>query len=229
MTYVLDPFVYLRLQASSKVIPHNGNLSVICDLACGEGIFMRLVESIFPNALKIGIDIDNKKLKRAKLNTTQTDFILADIRFIPLRLSSCDLIFCFEAIEHLDDTKSFLHEVRRILTSVGSFVISTPNIHSLSSLTAKFVYFMLGKKYVAFDKTHINLFWPNKLFAELERASFKILDINGFWLLPVGLSYPPLLRRLIKHSSIEKILIKTFRNKFLISLAFITIVICKRR
>src|SRR5579871_3121120 len=38
-----------------------------------------------------------------------------------------DLVVAFEVIEHLEDWRGFLREARRVLTSNGQLVVSTPN------------------------------------------------------------------------------------------------------
>ncbi len=226
MTYIHDPFAYLRLQVIKKLIPQN-KYSTICDLGCGEGLFTEFIEKQTNNSQVIGIDINSKKIERAIINSPSTVYIRGDSTKIPLKSSSCDLVFCFELIEHINNTKSLLQEVRRILKPEGIFILSTPNIHSFTAFTGKIAYFMMNKKYTAFDETHINLFWPERLLDNLRVSNFKKVDIYGIFPYPTGFTYPPFLRKLIKSPYLLKFLSKTFKNKFLVELSFITLVICK--
>jgi len=74
-----------------------------------------------------GIDFSRKALARATgvgIKVAQAD-IEAGLPFAP---ESFDCVVAAEIIEHLDDTDSFLKELKRILAPGGLLVISTPNL-----------------------------------------------------------------------------------------------------
>jgi 2-polyprenyl-3-methyl-5-hydroxy-6-metoxy-1,4-benzoquinol methylase len=227
MTIMRDPFRDLRLYATKSVIAPDSSASIICDLGCGDGSFIRFIQDDYANSNIVAVDVNRSKIRKAA-KFIRASFIIADVRHIPLRQSSCDMVSCLEVVEHMKTTKSFFNDIIRILKRGGIFVISTPNIHSLSTSTAKIAYSISRKKYAAFDTTHTNLYWPERLVKELEESSFHDLHLYGFWLLPVGLSWPPLLLILSRRRCLLKILSKIIRNKFLAKTAFITIVKCKR-
>jgi len=203
------------------------NASIFCDLGSGDGAFIKLIQDDFPNSRIVGLDLDKSKIREASANDN-VDFIVADVHFIPLQQSSCDIVTCLEVVEHINNFASFFNEIERVMKPEGTFVISTPNIRSFSAITASFVYAVLGKKYKAFDETHVNLYRPERIMKRLETFSFHDFRLSGFWLLPSGLSWSPLLSALTTNGRLVRLLSKSFSNKFLVKLAFITIVKCRR-
>lgn len=71
----------------------------------------------------------------------KNDFIPKDIPFkridlnskTPYENNSFDIVTNCEGIHYLDNPRFFINEVRRILRKDGVFVVSFPNLHSLSS------------------------------------------------------------------------------------------------
>src|SRR5262249_39376568 len=54
-------------------------------------------------------------------------FEMASCSALPHRDASFDLVVGFEVIEHLENWREFLREVRRVLSPNGQFIVSTPN------------------------------------------------------------------------------------------------------
>ena len=54
-------------------------------------------------------------------------FEQASCTALPHADRSFDLIVAFEVIEHLEDWRGFLLEMRRLLAANGQFIVSTPN------------------------------------------------------------------------------------------------------
>ncbi len=54
-------------------------------------------------------------------------FEQASCTALPYGDGAFDLVVAFEVIEHLEDWRDFLREVRRVLAPAGQFIVSTPN------------------------------------------------------------------------------------------------------
>jgi len=54
-------------------------------------------------------------------------FCVGDCLSSPLRREGFDVVVAYEVIEHVDDHRQFLAEVRRLLSPGGVFLVSTPN------------------------------------------------------------------------------------------------------
>ena len=75
----------------------------------------------------VGVDVAEEPLRRARARHPQLD-----LRLVPaegawdLQDASFDVVWAGEVIEHVADTAAWLSEVRRVLRSGGSLLLSTP-------------------------------------------------------------------------------------------------------
>lgn len=77
----------------------------------------------------IGVDAAPQAIVHAQQNykLANVGWALANATDVPFRDGSFDLIVCFEVIEHLREWPHLLQEAKRVLSSHGQFVVSTPN------------------------------------------------------------------------------------------------------
>lgn len=132
-----EPVSYSLPKTNAKVLallrPHLGRAERVLDVGAGEGYLAKRVHAeileaghrarleacdLFPDNFRVsgvpchGIDLDGG-----------------------LRLpdASVDLAYSVEVLEHLEDQFTFLREVHRVLRPGGRFVVTTPNVLSLTS------------------------------------------------------------------------------------------------
>jgi SAM-dependent methyltransferase len=76
-----------------------------------------------------GVDISSDAIAYAQEHypLPNATFLAVSATSLPFLPASFDLITAFEVIEHLDDWKDLLIEVRRLLHPSGTFLVSTPN------------------------------------------------------------------------------------------------------
>lgn len=72
----------------------------ILDVGCGTGEPMKLFKRL-GRFLSVGIDIHLPYLREAKAKECHDQYILCDIRRLPFRRKSFDLVLCLEVLEHL--------------------------------------------------------------------------------------------------------------------------------
>src|SRR5580693_5667582 len=98
----------------------------VLDVGCGEGRFT--AELARAGALAVGVDVAREPLRRARERNRELDVRLLDDgegRW-ELEDASFDVVWAGEVIEHVADTAAWLSEVRRVLRSGGSLLLSTP-------------------------------------------------------------------------------------------------------
>ncbi|HSZ69031.1 MAG TPA: methyltransferase domain-containing protein [Solirubrobacteraceae bacterium] len=99
----------------------------VLDVGCGEGRFAQAL--LARGARVVGIDVAAEPLRRARARWPELGL---DLRRVapsgpwPLADVSFDVVWAGEVIEHVADTAGWLSEVRRVLRSGGTLLLSTP-------------------------------------------------------------------------------------------------------
>jgi len=104
----------------------------ILDCGCGYGVwgfFIRVIDenTKITNIYSVGVDVDPEALGFCRKHRIYTDVVLADVRYLPFRARSFDVIIACEIIEHLlkNEGHLFLRECERLAS--GYIIITTPN------------------------------------------------------------------------------------------------------
>lgn len=110
----------------SKYLPHEG---MILEAGCGIGSVCCYL-SKKTNAKIVGLDTSSEALRLiAKGVDKNGEFIRGDVRKLPFRDYSFDLVVSLGVIEHLDNPKIAVREMERVLKKEGILFLSTPNAH----------------------------------------------------------------------------------------------------
>ncbi len=100
----------------------------VLDLACGEGYGSHMLATAASSV--VGVDLDAGVIEHAaaKYGSGTLQFLSGSITAVPIPDDqSFDFIVCFEAIEHIENQRKLLEEVKRLLKPEGIFMVSTPN------------------------------------------------------------------------------------------------------
>ncbi len=104
------------------------------DVGCGEGELTAAIAAAGCEAL--GIDVAEEPLRRGRERHPQLDLQRVDGDGPwPLQDAAFDVVWAGETIEHVAGTAGWLSELRRVLRSGGSLLLSTP-AHGLSTRLA---------------------------------------------------------------------------------------------
>lgn len=99
---------------------------IILDAACGTGYGSFYLAQ---KALKVsGIDRDEDAIKfaRSRYKKSNLRYLQMDCTKLGFSDHTFDAIISQDTIEHIQDDKKFLSEVRRVLKSQGTFIVFTP-------------------------------------------------------------------------------------------------------
>ena len=104
------------------------NKRTVLDLGCGEGYGTKILKRAGASKI-IGVDINKEVIKQAKKNYSSKSvfFQEGDAQGLEFKDKSFDLVISLELIEHLQNYKKYLKEVKRVLKTKGVFILSTPN------------------------------------------------------------------------------------------------------
>lgn len=99
----------------------------VLDIASGSGYGTRLLAE--KAKMVYGVDVNETAINYAKKHygAHNIQYKVGDGESIPLNDNSVDVIVTLETIEHIENYKQFIKELKRILKPDGLLIISTPN------------------------------------------------------------------------------------------------------
>lgn len=150
--------------ASRYVLKKRGK---ILDIGFGYGYLeQRLSKS--RNVQLYGIDKSSLAVTRAKKNLQGT-YKIGNILKIPFESNQFDVVIALDVMEHIIPNKTFesYHEVSRVLTKTGTFIISVPVNEDLEKMVKR------GTN----PNGHVRVYTQSILLAELKIANFKVLKV----------------------------------------------------
>lgn len=145
----------------------------VLDLGCGEGAFTAALARHGADA--VGIDVAEGALDRARAAHPGLRFELAPPHGpLPLDDASLDAVWASEVIEHVADTARWLSEVRRVLVSGGSALLTTPYHGRVKNVAIALTGFESHADPVG---QHLRFYTRRSLHGLLEDFSFEGIEI----------------------------------------------------
>jgi len=106
----------------------------VLDIACGEGFGSAILATAARSV--VGVDIAAEVVRHAakRYRRPNVQFRRGSCVEIPLDNNSVDLVVSFETIEHHDEHKAMMAEIKRVLRPEGVLIISSPDKKEYSIL-----------------------------------------------------------------------------------------------
>jgi SAM-dependent methyltransferase len=99
----------------------------VLDAGCGAGYGSAELALSAQSVVGVDSAADAVAFARTHYAQPNLEFQQASCSALPYCDAAFDLVVAFEVIEHLEDWRGFLGEVRRVLAPNGQFIVSTPN------------------------------------------------------------------------------------------------------
>jgi ubiquinone biosynthesis O-methyltransferase len=99
----------------------------VLDAGCGAGYGSAELAEVAERVTGIDIAPEAVEYARAHYPLHNVAFEQASCTQLPYADGAFDLVVAFEVIEHLENWREFLQEVRRVLAPAGQLIVSTPN------------------------------------------------------------------------------------------------------
>ena len=109
--------------------PRSG--SMLLDVSCGEGLFLREAVRKEKSLKTFGLDISDIAISIAKINSPASILSVADGQRIPFQDKIFDYVTCLGSLEHYLDTDLGLRELNRVAKDEARFCIVLPNSLSI--------------------------------------------------------------------------------------------------
>jgi len=146
------------------------------------------------------VDIDQQDLAVCQQENPGAHCILDDATKLNLS-QRFDLIFCKDVIEHVNDDRKLLVNLRRHSQENGLLVLGTHNQWSLTNLLDGTYNLFFGDVWRGYDPTHVHLYNPYKLTKMLKEAGFQPMSFYGTYHWP----YRNINMKLVKHYAESRI------------------------
>ncbi len=160
----------------SKLLALVGSGKRVLDVGCSSGYLARpLVER---GCTVVGVEQDERAAEAAQ--DVCTEVLVGDVETmdLPFPEGSFDVVLCGDLIEHLRAPERLLARVRPLLRDDGRLVLTTPNVANwtmrLALLAGRWRYTERG----ILDRTHVHLFTHRTLVETLDRAGYRILELD---------------------------------------------------
>lgn len=134
----------------------------LLEIGCASGYFLSEVRNHVRSVT--GVELTNEYVQYAKSRGLDIKYSLDDVPD-----DSCDLIFMFHVLEHVDDPIHYLKEVKEKLSGNGKLIIEVPNVEDILVSVYKI-------------KPHLDFYWEiahNYYFSKttlglvLEKAGYE--------------------------------------------------------
>lgn len=150
------------------------------DIGCSDGTFTSII--INNSSIKniTGIDCLTSSVKYAKdkyANDKRLVFRVGEAHNLPFKNSYFDNVFCLETLEHLENPKEAINEIRRVLKKQGIAFILIPNENWLFSFIWFFWLKFRGKIWA---NTHIQHYSNQQLISLMGNGRFEIIENKYF-------------------------------------------------
>lgn len=124
------PKLYSRFDRHLNLLKKYQAKGKLLDVGCGTGDFLRYVKSVSNSYNIYGIE-PNYILRRAASKNTGKKIKNGRLNHIPYKNNYFDLITCYDVLEHDQELKNNILELRRVLKTGGTLLIQAPNYQSL--------------------------------------------------------------------------------------------------
>ncbi len=141
------------------------------DVGSASGYMISEISRAHPHSQYFGVDVYDKAIKYAKIKYPHIKFYLAPAEKMPFKKTCFDLILSYETIEHVEDPKRFLLEIKRVLKKDGTFILAMDSGNLLFRIVWYFWENTTGK---VWQGAHLNAFHHSELEELVKSLGLKI-------------------------------------------------------
>lgn len=167
------PWVYNKVKQRNIINKYNiavadASVGSLLDIGCGVGDFLLYVKNKGLNVSGIEPDADAKSIASEKLNVK----IDSPEKLSSLPDASFDIVTMWHVLEHVDDLKSEIFHLQRIVKDNGRLILALPNYKSFDAVH-------YSDKWAAYDvPRHLYHFSQESINNIFKDTAFRLDDIK---------------------------------------------------
>ena len=121
--YVLHLIHTAAYAQAARLVENYRVLDLGCNTGYGTDLLFRSTKKV------VGVDVSGKAIESAKkqYGYLGIEFQKIDGKTLPFDDEVFDVVVCFQVIEHIVNYRTFIDEIKRIMTSEGVILLTTPN------------------------------------------------------------------------------------------------------
>ncbi|QQG43523.1 MAG: class I SAM-dependent methyltransferase [Candidatus Daviesbacteria bacterium] len=150
----------------------------ILDVGCHSGTFTQQILKKIGGQDIYGIDVSRSAIALAKKRLPFGHFEVADAVKLPFKNSFFSGIFCLEMMEHVDDPRAVLKEIKRVAKAGSRIYILVPSENKLFQI----IWFLWTLYYRHWSHAHVQHFSGGLLEQLIKNIGFKIIGVKTFHL-----------------------------------------------
>ena len=151
----------------------------ILDFGCGDGFFTKLVFGEI-GGIDVGLDIDQKSLKEAKVQKIYKKVVKYDGEALPFGDGVFSTVISNCVLEHIPNLRNSLSEIHRVLKTKGKFICSVMTSNWENYMFGPKLLGKLYLKWMRHKQNHYNLLTLRKWNGQFKDAGFKIVKVKGY-------------------------------------------------
>jgi ubiquinone/menaquinone biosynthesis C-methylase UbiE len=156
----------------------------ILDSGCGDGINLfglgNIVREKGWNASIFGVDYNPLRIARASIFSEIEEIRQSSLDALPYPDDYFDVVLCNQVLEHIQQDKKVVLELKRVLCSGGIFIVGVPNEGCFLGRFRNHVV----QRSILQTTDHVNFYTKESIFNLISGAGFSISKIeqSGFFL-----------------------------------------------
>lgn len=148
----------------------------VLDIGCHAGLFTSSLQPKLKSKKIYGIDISPSAIALARKRIPYGKFEVGDAHHLPYRADFFSSVICLEMLEHVDDPKLVLSEIKRVMKKGGYGLILVPSDNRLF----KTIWFLWTMYYPVWRHAHVQSFKSSTLEKLLEKLGLKVTNSSSF-------------------------------------------------
>lgn len=162
----------LKLRYALKAL--KGARGRILEIGCGGGAMVGAMNFYRPDLEFYACDISEVALSYAKKDFPKVKFSYGDVYKLPFKDNYFDAVVAFDLLEHLENPKKALAQVKRVLKKEGIIHFAIPYEGSLTNLEG--IMTRLGWRAKKIYCGHVKQFFLGELEKLIERQGFRKVE-----------------------------------------------------